>query len=149
MSEAAVPANCETNAQVVPTITTVEEERKVFKCSMCNLFARYDYFGTKPLERHATTTSKTVQQNPKKETIILIEPAYVCDDPFSELKSNNYLILGAKCNICNKMTCVSSECSVFYFKKRFCFKCAAQCDQNEFPSEIQIEIKKYLDKQNL
>ncbi len=124
-----------------------QPERKVFKCHLCNLFARYDYFGTKPLERHYSSATSTNQQQKQKETLILFESAYICDDPFSELKSNNYLVLGAKCNICNKQVCVSSECSFIYFNKRFCFKCATQYE-NEFTNEIKLEINKYIERNN-
>lgn len=129
-----------------------KQERKVFKCSMCNLLVRYDYFGTKPLERHkqlqADHSTQQTTTSQKKENLILLEKSYVCDDPFSELRSANYLVIGSNCNVCNQMVCVSGECSFFYFKKRFCFKCATQY-LDEFPLELKAEINKFNEKQNL
>jgi len=142
----------EVSAQTLSTLSSVSEERKVFKCSLCNLFARYDYFGRRPLERHSqpseSKSTLSASRNSKKESIILFEDSYVCDDPFSELKANNYLVIGSKCNVCNKMVCVSAECSFFYFKKRFCFKCATEFAETEmeFPIEIRNEIKKYIQR---
>lgn len=139
----------EKNSLICEKTTTApskQEERKVFKCSTCGLFSRYEYFGTKPLERHSQQKqSQSSQQTQKKENIILLEKSYVSDDPFSELKSANYLVLGSNCNVCNQMVCVSNECSFFYFKRRFCFKCATQY-MDEFPLEIKTEINKFKEK---
>ena len=138
---------------------------KMFKCHMCNLYTKYDYYGTRPVERHLlnrydkddlTDEEKKEKiklidsiQN-KKESIVLLEKCYICDDPFAEVKSYNYLVLGANCFTCKQMACMSNECSVFYYKKRFCLKCVAQHledDQEEFPTELKSELVKIINKQ--
>ena len=126
---------------VEPEVIQEVKKKKNFTCHICQLYARYDYFGRKPLERHIIDT----KPDTKRESVILLEPCYVTDDPFSFQNSNNYLILGADCSICGQMTCVSNRCSFFYYRKRFCFKCASQPGyQNEFPEEIKIEIEKFI-----
>ena len=124
----------------------VKEERKDFICHLCKLYSKYVYYGTRPLERHwEKSNAGQSKPNPRRETMILLENAFVTDDPFSELKSNNFLILGAKCHICDKMVCVASECSLFYYNKRFCIKCATESlTTDEFPTEIKTELIKII-----
>jgi hypothetical protein len=135
---------------------------KMFKCCICKLFTKYDYFGTRPVERHVLNRldkdnlSEEEQREKlkllesiknKKESIVLLEKCYVCDDPFSNLKSYNYLVLGGTCFTCSQMVCMSNECSVFYYKKRFCLKCAAnhlETDKDEFPIELKKELIKII-----
>lgn len=116
-------------------------EKKEFNCYMCGLFAKYNYFGNFPLKRNSDINSKS--SNSKSEDIVLLEKSFISDDPFDVQNNTSFLILGSMCNICNQMVCNSNSCSFFYFKKRFCFKCAVNIDLNEFPKEIQMEIKKY------
>ena len=118
------------------------DERKEFICHMCKLYSRYVYYGTRPLERHFEKTISS-KSTTKKEELILLEKAYVSDDPFSELKSNNFLILGAQCHVCAKMVCVGNDCSLFYYNKRFCVKCTSEID--EFPNEIKSELLKIIE----
>lgn len=122
----------------------------MFICTKCNLSAKYSYYGRRPLDRYLlskSTEELTSEQifylnSKKRETIILLEDSFVCDDPFSQMKASNYLILGSLCSLCNKMVCSNStDCSLFYFKKRFCLDCAKQ-NMIEFPVEIQLEISK-------
>jgi hypothetical protein len=108
--------------------------KNVFKCINCELYAKYDYYGNKPTE-HYLKKSKA-----GSDTIILLENSYICDDPFSDLKMN-YLILGSNCNECKNMICLSGQCSIFYYNKRFCIKCALN-NLDEFPLEIKNELKK-------
>ena len=133
---------------VQPVETTKDEaqSRNVFKCSMCDLYSKYVYYGTRPLQRHQQANEpKQTQSSNKRESLILMENAYVCDDPFSELKSANFLILGSNCSQCQKMVCMSNECSFFYFKKRFCLRCARDyMSTDEFPAEIKSELGKYI-----
>ncbi|RNA13466.1 cysteine-rich DPF motif domain-containing 1 [Brachionus plicatilis] len=126
------------------------ETKNLFKCSKCNLNTKYTYFGRRPLDRYLLskpTEELTREQinylnSKKRELVILIEDSFVCDDPFSQMKSSNYLILGSLCSQCQKMVCSnSSDCSLFYYKKRFCIDCAKK-NLNEFPAEVQIEISK-------
>ena len=120
-----------------------------FICSLCELYSNYDYYGTQPLQRmYQTDAQQAAKQSQNKEKFVLFEKSYICNDPFSEIKSNNFLILGANCCICNKRVCVSDECSFFYFSKRFCLKCASntEIDSGEFPTEIQDIIEKYKKK---
>lgn len=129
----------------------------VFSCHVCQLYSKYDYYGTRPLDRHLLnkpTSELTSEQknllanNKKRENLILLEKCYVCDDPFSQLRSSNYLILGSLCSQCHQMVCVSGECSFFYYNKRFCMKCAKSLLQTdyhvEFPAELKAEIVKAL-----
>ena len=119
---------------------------KVFKCEICKLHSNYNYYGTKPLERHQETnvqSSSSKSSSSRKEDITLLEKCFVCDDPFLENKSRNYLILGSRCNRCQKMICVSSKCSLFYYTKRFCINCAAEY-VDEFPNEIKTELVKII-----
>ena len=115
--------------------TSVHEEstfKNLFKCSNCDLYAKYDYYGNKPTEHYFKKS---------KDNVTLLENSYICDDPFSDLKMN-YLILGAKCTECKKMICQSNECSIFYYNKRFCIKCAL-LNLDEFPNEIKTELKRF------
>lgn len=121
---------------------------KFFKCYLCSLQARYEYYGTRPLDRFLLKNESTQEKLPqRKENIILFEKSFVCDDPFSSLKSSNFLILGALCSQCDKMVCMSNECSFFYYNKRFCLSCAKIYmgpDTEEFPVELKTEISKIL-----
>lgn len=128
----------------------------MFICSKCNLSAKYSYYGRRPIDRYLLskpTEQLTSEQifylnSKKRETIILLEDSFVCDDPFSQMKASNYLILGSLCSLCNKMVCSNStDCSFFYFKKRFCLDCGKQ-NMIDFPAEVQIEISKKTSQQN-
>ena len=129
-----------------------------FTCHICDLSARYDYYGRRPLERHysiemshqsmSETTKEKQKHSRKHESIELIENCYVCDDPFDGHNRASYLVLGSNCNVCNKMVCVGTQCSFFYYTKRFCFVCASSEEKvgrhGEFPAEINNEIDKYI-----
>lgn len=135
-----------------------KEDPKIFKCHICNLHSRYEYFGTRPLERNKESNENTLKSassssssalNNKKENIILLEKCFVCDDPFTQRKFKNYLILGSKCSSCDKMVCAGNDCSIFYYTKRFCIKCSQQyltsdTYANEFPKELKAELAKSL-----
>lgn len=124
-----------------------------FTCHLCDLSARYDYYGRQPLDRHYSI-DKAMETKPKSrqsESIDLIENCYVCDDPFDGHNSrSSFLVLGANCTICNRMVCVGPKCSFFYYTRRFCFRCASSADkvdkQAEFPLEIRTEIHKYIEE---
>ena len=136
--------------------------KNIFACHLCNLYSKYDYYGTRPLDRYLL--SKSVEEltseqknqllnlnNKKRENLILLEKCFITDDPFNPLKSSNYLILGSKCFECKKQVCVGNECSFFYYNKRFCFKCASDIIKdskmsNEFPNELRNELIKILNK---
>ena len=107
--------------------------KNLFKCSNCELYAKYDYYGNKPTEHYLKKS--------KGDEIVLLENSYLCDDPFSDLKMN-YLILGSNCFECKKMICSSVDCSIFYYNKRFCLKCCLN-NLDEFPIEIKNELKKH------
>jgi hypothetical protein len=131
----------------------------VFTCHLCKLYSKFDYYGTRPLDRlllskpadELTAEEKIKLANifsKKRETVILMEKCFICDDPFSQLKAANYLILGSKCSVCSHLVCMSSECSFFYYKRRFCLKCASafiqDTDSNEFPIELKSELIKLI-----
>jgi hypothetical protein len=147
-SNQTVEEKAETEPATKPIEPTNAElkAKNVFKCSMCALYSKYVYYGTRPLQRHqpANEPKQSVSSN-KRENLILMENTYVCDDPFSELKSANFLILGSNCSQCHQMVCMSNECSFFYFKKRFCLRCARDyMSTEEFSAEINSEIGKYI-----
>ena len=100
----------------------------MFKCSKCSLSAKYSYYGSRPLDRYLLSKEKDELTNEqlsylnskKRESVVLLEKSFICDDPFSQMKSSNYLILGSLCSQCDKMVCSSSsECSIFIIKKGF------------------------------
>lgn len=130
-------------SEIIETNNQNEESKKIqnynslFKCYLCNIYAKYNYYGNKPVEHYFQKFNLNV-----KDTIVLLENAYVCDDPFSDTKTS-YLILGSKCYICKQMICISNECSLFYYNKRFCIKCAVQ-NINEFPNELKLELNKQI-----
>lgn len=127
------------NAKTTPVSYDSEN---IFRCKSCNLHAKYNYYGVKPLERHdKVSATKETSTNVRKEDIQLLEKCFVCDDPFLESRSANFLILGSRCFNCKSMICVRSKCSVFYYTKRFCIKCA-QDNLDSFPKEIQAELVK-------
>ena len=157
----------ESNNKIELVEVLKEPPKPVFTCYICDLYATYDYYGTRPLDRHANLTklSATSDQadqavnkkssataRAKKETIVLFEKAYVRDDPFSQMKALNYLILCANCSVCNKMVCVGAECSFFYYNRRFCLNCSEEyIDQEretsiEFPQELVNELMKTFSK---
>ena len=159
VNEEALVANARGDKEVPEE--PAKEARKIFRCYMCDLYAAYNYFGTRPLERHPariSTGGNQQQQQPPKEDVVLLEKCYVCDDPFDELRAFNYLVLGATCHVCERMVCVDNECSLFYYDKRFCLNCArpyamldkssANDDNIEFPHEIVNELRRIMQKKN-
>lgn len=119
---------------------------KIFKCRLCNLIGNYTYYGRRPLERHQKNNfeNQSIYQASnisRKSEIELLEKCFVCDDPFAENKSANFLILGSRCFYCKKMVCVKSKCSIFYYTKRFCLNCTKD-NLDSFPKEIRLEITK-------
>ena len=100
--------------------------------------------GTNPLKEIQVLF---ISRDSKSEDIVLIEKSFICDDPFDVQDNKSFLILGSLCNKCDQMVCNGNTCSFFYFKKRFYFKCAVIINPTEFPKEIQLEIKKYLNNQ--
>lgn len=117
------------------------EVSDIFRCELCRLHAKYNYYGTRPLERHNEPGSQQPAGQSRKEDLTLLEKCFVCDDPFVESKQRNFLILGSRCSQCQAMVCVSSRCSLFYYTKRFCMKCA-KLNIDEFPAEIKAELIK-------
>ncbi len=117
-----------------------QDAKKVFKCHLCQLYSHYDYHGRKPLERHAAEPPTT-----RHESITLLEPCYIIDDPFVSQSSTSYLILGGDCSLCKEMVCAGSVCSFFYYKQRMCYKCCASPEyEGEFPDEIRAGIEKFI-----
>jgi len=96
---------------------------KVFKCSRCNFSAKYDYFGKNPSFCR---------------TLSALEDVYIMRDPFTE--ERRAILLGSHCTACTDLVCSSQECSLYY-TRRFCLQCVS-ANQNEFPSQIVMEVKK-------
>ncbi|XP_028516506.1 cysteine-rich DPF motif domain-containing protein 1-like [Exaiptasia diaphana] len=90
---------------------------------MCHFTCRYDYYGRNP---------------PFSKAVVLLEDAFVVQDPFSP--SQSHLTLGSKCSLCSIDVCVGQGCSLFY-TKRFCISCAKK-NLAEFPEEIKTELSK-------
>ena len=140
--------------------STSQSYMKTFTCYLCNLHSKYDYYGTRPLDRHLlnkpidelTNDQKNQLNSKKKENIILMEKCFVSDDPFSELKSANFLVLGSRCSVCQQMVCPQIECSFFYYNKRFCLTCASiyirDTSNDEFPLELKSELIKIINNNN-
>ncbi|XP_062852074.1 cysteine-rich DPF motif domain-containing protein 1 [Trichomycterus rosablanca] len=95
-----------------------------FTCELCELSTAYTFYGKKP---------------PNTPSIVLLEDCYGTSDPFRPGKEK-FLILGAKCSLCNKIVCVGTDCSLFY-TKRFCLLCVRE-HLEQFPEEIQAEMAK-------
>jgi hypothetical protein len=156
------PSTSSSSKATPSTTTTASSYKNVFTCHLCQLYAKYDYYGTRPLDRHLlnkpvaelTAEQRThllnivAKKQQQRETLVLLEKCFVCDDPFSQTKGTNYLILGSKCSVCDHMVCPSAECSFFYYKRRFCLKCAAAFIQDEhcdeFPAELRAELAKVI-----
>ena len=139
MSEASSQPPAAEAQEQLTDYPVAQEVVKSFRCHLCNIFAKYHYFGTRPIERHFSSSSK------RADEFVLMEKSYVCDDPFSEPKPTNFLVLGSDCFACKRQVCVRAECSVFYYNKRFCLKCAESevaSGSGEFPTEVVNEINK-------
>ncbi|XP_031562732.1 cysteine-rich DPF motif domain-containing protein 1-like [Actinia tenebrosa] len=98
-------------------------EKTTFKCSLCDFTSRYDYYGRNP---------------PFSKSIVLLEDAYLIQDPFSPTQS--HLTIGSNCTLCSADVCVGQNCSIFY-TKRFCIPCVKK-NITEFPDEIKTELNK-------
>lgn len=96
-----------------------------FKCSQCGMFEQAHYKGTDP---------------PFSRKIELKYPSYVMKDPFSPPGNGEVLILGADCAICEKIVCISKQCSIFYLKM-YCMQCV-QDSIDLFPTELTKKMKK-------
>ncbi|XP_013399603.1 cysteine-rich DPF motif domain-containing protein 1-like [Lingula anatina] len=96
-----------------------------FLCSKCGFCINYDYFGNKP---------------PGADTLLLLEEAYIMNDPFAENRRGKFIILGSHCSVCSKSVCIAQGCSIFY-TKRFCIDCVIK-NLSEFPTEVQEEAQK-------
>ncbi|XP_043944196.1 cysteine-rich DPF motif domain-containing protein 1 isoform X1 [Protopterus annectens] len=102
-----------------------ESSSKVkFECQLCGFTAPYSYYGQKP---------------PNSRSIVFLEECFIMKDPFTPEKGK-FLILGSHCSLCNKITCVNGDCSIFY-TRRFCLPCAKSAIQ-DFPKELQHELEK-------
>lgn len=110
---------------------SVSTEPLKFKCEICGLHEKCDYYGKAP-------------DFIKK--IRFTENCYVMKDPFSPpSQSNNaefFILLGAKCNICNQCVCRNPSCS-FLYNQTFCLKCA-QSVKHIFPIEVQSKLQKQI-----
>ena len=123
-----------------------EKSRKLFECYLCKTYAKCNYYGKKPMERNLD--KKTTHHQRRLNELTLKEDSYCCDNPFVERRDTNFLVLGSDCCSCKQMVCISNECSLFYYDKRFCIKCAEKCllDDKEVPQELKNDIKKMLPK---
>lgn len=103
-----------------------------FKCSVCKFISeKCDYFGSRP---------------PFARKLQITEASFVMKDPFSPPPSAGrpnaeyFLVIGAKCTMCEAAVCKSSDCSVFY-SRTFCRGCALE-NIKQFPIEMQSKVRK-------
>ncbi|KAF2901387.1 hypothetical protein ILUMI_04798 [Ignelater luminosus] len=102
-------------------------EIKYFKCCVCILNEKYEYFGKSP---------------PWVRDYKLEEDAYIIEDPFLPPKRGEFLILGAHCVKCGLAVCKDTNCS-FYYIGTYCIKCAKQCSK-EFPNAVQEKLNRII-----
>ncbi|KAG7259831.1 hypothetical protein CRUP_006963 [Coryphaenoides rupestris] len=93
-----------------------------FTCGSCGLSSPYSYYGQKP---------------PNTRAIVLLEECFVTKDPFSPDKER-FLVLGSRCSLCDRETCVGADCSIFY-TRRFCVRCVNK-NLEQFPAQIRSEL---------
>jgi len=105
------------------TTSSSSSSEQIFKCSRCDFSVKYDYFGRSP---------------PFCRSLGTLEEVYIMRDPFTDDK--RVIVLGSHCTACNDIVCSSQECSLYYMR-RFCLQCVGT-NQNEFPSQIVLEVKK-------
>ncbi|KAG5891248.1 hypothetical protein JTB14_004362 [Gonioctena quinquepunctata] len=94
----------------------LKEEVKYFQCSTCIFKEKYEYFGSNP----------SLVKN-----YILLEDAYVIEDPFTAPKQGKIIILGSHCIVCRKAVCKDANCSI-YFDGSYCIECAKHKKKNKF-----------------
>ncbi|KAJ8924012.1 hypothetical protein NQ315_006788 [Exocentrus adspersus] len=104
-----------------------KEEVKYFQCSFCVFKQPYEYFGRNP---------------PQIKNYILLEDAYVIENPFFPPKKGKVIILGTHCIKCRKSVCKDVNCSV-YFDGTYCIQCAKNNLQN-FPPSVQEKLNRII-----
>lgn len=100
-------------------------ELKYFDCNSCNLRQKYEYFGKHP---------------PFLKSFVLLENAYVIEDPSVAPKQGQILIIGSHCINCRNMVCKDTSCSLYY-KDTFCIDCA-KSNVKLFPKIVQEKLNK-------
>ncbi|ESO00108.1 hypothetical protein HELRODRAFT_83641 [Helobdella robusta] len=95
-------------------------EKNTFFCFFCKVSVKFDYFGKDP------SFFKNINVK---------EDVYIMRDPFTN-ERNSYIILGSHCSSCQKVVCVSTDCSLFYCQ-RYCLPCSLE-NFDVFPKEIQV-----------
>ncbi|XP_059080418.1 cysteine-rich DPF motif domain-containing protein 1-like [Tigriopus californicus] len=108
-----------------------------FQCGSCGWSESCHYFGRAPVF------------GPRRYTFAA--PTYVLIDPFSPVQRRFPVILGGICGHSAAhppsdppfQVCV--RCSIFY-QERYCLKCA-ETFLPEFPSEVQVKIRRQLTAQ--
>lgn len=117
---------CEQSDERVPKIK--------FQCSTCNMLEMVDYYGKTPAFVYG---------------IKLLEDSFVLRDPFQpppirwKPKAEYFVIIGAKCTVCENVVCKGAECS-FYYTCTYCLACAKKYT-NKFPIESQAKLRKQLE----
>ncbi|KAJ8971293.1 hypothetical protein NQ314_000770 [Rhamnusium bicolor] len=106
---------------------TLKEEIQYFQCSSCIFKEKYEYFGSNP---------------PQVKNYILLEDAYVIEDPFLPPKQGKIVILGAHCVKCRKSVCKDVNCSL-YFDGTYCIECAKE-NIKSFPPSVQEKLNRVI-----
>lgn len=104
-----------------------EPEIKYFHCYNCQLKEKYEYFGSNP---------------PFFKKYLLLEDAFVIEDPFLPPKQGEILILGAHCIKCRNSVCKDTNCSMYY-EGTYCIKCA-KLNIKSFPLSVQEKLNRII-----
>lgn len=105
-----------------------------FQCTICNMLEMVNYYGKTP---------------PFVYGLKLLEDSFVLRDPFQpppfrwKPKAEYFIIMGAKCAVCENVVCKGPECS-FYYTCSYCLACAKKYI-NSFPLEAQAKLRKQLE----
>ncbi|XP_054725445.1 cysteine-rich DPF motif domain-containing protein 1 [Anastrepha obliqua] len=108
-----------------------------FQCTACDMLEMVHYYGKIP---------------PFVYGLKLLEDSFVMRDPFQppplrwKPKAEYFVILGAKCSMCENVVCRSTECS-FYYTHTYCLSCA-EINRSKFPQEAQAKLRKQFVQKN-
>ncbi|CAD6994960.1 unnamed protein product [Ceratitis capitata] len=106
-----------------------------FQCGICDMTESVHYYGKRP---------------PFLYGLQLLEDSFVMRDPFQppplrwKPKSEYFVVIGAKCSVCQKIVCKGTECS-FYYTCTYCLNCAKNC-LDVAPTEVQAKLRKQLEQ---
>ncbi|XP_054083687.1 cysteine-rich DPF motif domain-containing protein 1 [Zeugodacus cucurbitae] len=127
-------ANVPTSSEKYETQNDERIPKIKFQCTVCNMLEMVHYYGKSP---------------PFVYGLKLLEDSFVLRDPFQpppmrwKPKAEYFVIMGAKCTVCENVVCKGAECS-FYYTSSYCLACAKK-HINRFPIEAQAKLRKQLE----